>query len=276
MNLHKLYVSLIFIFLAHYHHCIGQKSTPNRILIIGDSYLYISNVDSILSSLCIENGKKVEIHMTSFPGFSINSHLDVEEINLNDPRKDTIYESNPTLLLLSKYNWDQIIIQSDGQPRPNEIQSEIFDPLRKIRKLTDKKTNLLLVIPEADPIYPIYKCGYNNMASRLDCFIYNNQEERIDTLNNIYNSRKNDLEYKYILMDKIITIINKNLNIEIYLDEDGHPNSTLAYIIAYTLYAEIFNDYDFSTNLTRRKYSLNQLNKRNKIDSVLKTIYYNE
>ena len=113
---------------------------PTKILLIGDSYLYSSNVDSLLSQTARFNQKNVEITSVLFPGTSIQRHLDSGIRNSKDPRTGKIYPENPAINYLKNYKWDYVV------------------PVQRIRKWIGEETKLILLVPAIQ--------GYNNFKNR--------------------------------------------------------------------------------------------------------------
>ena len=131
---------------------------PTKILLIGDSYLYSSNVDSLLSQTARFNQKNVEITSVLFPGTSIQRHLDSGIRNSKDPRTGKIYPENPAINYLKNYKWDYVIVQMPPEVRPNEIKDEFVVPVQRIRKWIGEETKLILLVPAIQ--------GYNNFKNR--------------------------------------------------------------------------------------------------------------
>ena len=230
-------------FLYNIIFCCLFFTEPTKILIIGDSYLYTSNVDSLLSKTARFNHKNVEITSSLFPGRSIQMHLDSGLRNSKDPRTGKIYPMNPTIDYLKNSKWDYIIVQIPPVVKPNQVKDEFIVPIQRIRKWIGDETKLILLVPEnMKDSYPEYVCGYNNQKSEIDCFQYNNFQEKIDTLRNILNTNLKKFDCSIIYFSSIVNYLQESGIHKLYIDSYGHPNFNLATVISSYCYYTIYDE----------------------------------
>lgn len=191
------------------------------ILFIGNSYTHMNVMPKIFEKLCKDRDKPIYIEMNTRSGASFNVHT----------TRDDMYEA------IRSRKWDYVVLQGFSRELSlgyDKIDKETLPYLNRIVdsvKANNACTNMLFYLTWG------YKNGYSEMLE-------NNTYEKMAT--NIINGYCY-LGTCYDVPIVPVGVVWKNIrekypDINLYSEDDAHPNKNGSYLAACTFYAAVFRE----------------------------------
>ena len=235
--------------------CFSCKSKHNsnekqvNVLLIGNSLTYYSDMPQMLQEMLNEAHPNIKIHQSTFPGMSLDSHLDNIIVSSSEDmistRKKNPSEVTQTEKKIKQRDWDVIVLQTGtvGVLIPEERAIVIDDAIKRIKALSSNADcKYILFSTWASKItYPktyCYPCDDIDKETNGDCCSpeIKHLEQHVTLINNGYTllATKNSL-IKSQHTDKAYEVTTQHPEINLYLD-DIHPNKNGAFLNACIFY----------------------------------------
>lgn len=257
---------ILFILLILLVSCKSKTITLEKdinVLFIGNSLTYYHDMPKTLQAMLDENQSNLKIEQSTFPGMSLDSHLD----NIITQRNDsTIYtrrkiegEITETELKIKEKKWDIVVIQENpGAIHFPESVIEITNPMiERIVNLVDNKDCKFIIYKTwpSKPDYPIekncipknnfdyIKYPENTIETEKFCSPkINNLEEYIDLFNIGFNSIGEKFNFEVTNHANLhYKIIKKFPEINLYDDNYSHPSEIGSFLNALEFYRILSN-----------------------------------
>ncbi|SDR65791.1 DUF4886 domain-containing protein [Christiangramia echinicola] len=129
---------------------IEKKSKEINVLFIGNSLTYYNDMPQMLQKMVDETNPNINIEQVTYPGFSLNAHLENIIIESSDnnirTRKKSDQETTKTEEKIKEKDWDIIIMQTGGVTiLIPEMRKKKIDPaIKEIKLLADKNSKFIL------------------------------------------------------------------------------------------------------------------------------------
>lgn len=242
--------------------CFGCKSNQNllqtetNVLLIGNSLTYYSDMPQMLQQMLNETHPNIKIHQSTFPGFSLDSHINNIIVSSSEDmvssRKKIGGESTETEKKIKERQWDIIVLQTGTVNIliPEKRDIAINNAIKSIKTLsTNPECKYILFSTWASRTkYPkqyCYPCDDIDVSlGNADCCSpeFQNLVEYKNLINKGYSilAKKNDLT-KSKHTDAVYDVVTNHPEINLYLD-DIHPNKNGAFINACMFYQLLTNN----------------------------------
>lgn len=236
--------------------CLGCKSTPQshtkniNVLFIGNSLTYYSNMPQMLEDMLNETHSNFNIHQSTFPGYSLDSHLNNIIMSSSEDmvsvRKKESSEITKTEKKIKERDWDIIVLQTGTVsvliPEARDIS--INKAIEEIKALSTKPNcKFILFSTWASKVeyserycYPCEDIDETLEKSNCCSPEINNLKQHVELINEGYTilAEKNDL-IKSNHTDKACEVRTEHSEVNLYLD-DIHPNKNGAFLNACIFY----------------------------------------
>lgn len=212
----------IFTFILSCTFSVKAASTDSlSILFIGNSYTHMNVMPKIFEKLCKDREKPIYVEMNTRSGASFNVHT----------TRDDMYEA------IRSRKWDYVVLQGFSRELSlgyDKIDKETLPYLNRIVdsvKSNNACTNILFYLTWG------YKNGYSEMQE-----------------NNTYDKMASNIIDGYCYLGTCydvpivpVGVVWKNVRakypeINLYSEDDAHPNKNGSYLAACTFYAAVFKE----------------------------------
>ena len=221
MKLNRIYLSIVIVLSYFTISAQTIKSDSLNILFIGNSFTHMNDMPSIFSKIATEKGKKVHVEKNTQAGASFRVHTG---------RKD-MFEK------IQSRKWDYIVLQgfSNEFCHSNEyIDTASFPYINQIIDsiiANNPCTNLLL--------YNTW--GYKNGKLEVESPISYTQMQ--DSIISGYKYFSDCYNIPIVPVGMAWKLVRQNHpEINLYDEDNKHPNKTGSYLSACTFYASIFKE----------------------------------
>lgn len=200
---------------------------PVRVLFIGNSFTYSSNLPAILRNLAQSQNKIVTTQENLISGVSFAQHA----------RNDSTYK------LIRQANYDYVVLQGFSREFTHHDSIVEEKSLPFVQKLMD---SIHYHNPSAIPIFYM-TWGYKNGTT-----IQPTPFSNFDDMNDIIQQRYEKLAEDYQCWVAPVgvawaKIVKNNPEINLYAKDNYHPTLAASYLAACTFYSMIFNEQCNST-----------------------------
>ena len=233
-----------------------DDSKEINVLFIGNSLTYYNDMPQKLQEMLNENKTNIKIDQITYPGFSLNRHLNniitsTSENGVNTRVKED-GEITETEKKLKEKKWDIIILQTGGVAVliPESVKYQVNPTIKKIKELVnDNETRFILFNTWPSKVdFPKKYCYSGRLInSSLDpdenfcSTVITNSEHYLQLLNKSYKSiaDHNSLELTNH-GDLFQRTEIKHPELEV-LEDDMHPSDIGAFLSASIFYELITN-----------------------------------
>jgi hypothetical protein len=241
----------------------NQIQNPQKInvLFIGNSLTYYHDMPLTLQAMLNENFSNYNIEQSTFPGMTLDSHLNSI---ITKRKNDDIYtrlkengEITETEKKLKEKKWDIVIIQENPGYLyfPDVVEEYTKASISKIKNLVENKNCKFILFKTwiSKQEYPTkqfcalksdfdyIKYPIETTTEKYCTYTFENQKEEIKIINNIFESIAHEFNFhttNHLHLHNII--LEKFPEIKLY-EDDGHPNENGSFLNALEFYSIITN-----------------------------------
>ena len=223
-----------------------------KVLFVGNSLTYYNAMPQLLQQMLNEGEEKVKIEQSTFPGISLQTHLNwmqtYGEVNGLDRENGSIFL---TKQIRNQSNWNYIILQqgSVGYLIPEYVEKSLEPTIREIVHIFHKKGTKFILFETWTPslYYPQTYCRPKNTSdysAKFEEFCSPNIESETQEINLISESCKKIAESNQMILSKngelfyYFKIKHPDLKL---IDEEAHPTKAGAFLNACIFFEMVTN-----------------------------------
>jgi PKD repeat protein len=208
------------------------NTSAKRILFVGNSYIGVNDLPSVLNQLCIKSGHTEFINSVVVGGATLANHW-----------------ANPAVLsTISAGDWDYIIFQAQSQEpsfSPGQVATQTMPYAKSLDSFAKAKNQCVQVM-----YYMTWGRKFgdaSNCASYPPICTYAGMQARLrDSYVQMAKDNKSNVCPAGVVWQKIR---DTDSTIELYDADQSHPSITGTYLVACTFYSSIFHKQVNTTNI---------------------------
>lgn len=212
---------LIYSILVIGFHSYANSSDSLKVLFIGNSYTHMNSMPKIFERICKEKKKPVFVQMNTMAGASFQVH----------------FSRNDMFEVIKSKKWDYIVLQGYSRELSHsydKIDQETLPPLSKIIdtvNVYNPCTNILFYMTWG------YKNGFKESLEN------DTYEKMTYNISNGYRYIASCYDFPVVPVGLVWSKVrSKYPDINLYDEDEAHPNKNGSYLSACTFYCSIFKE----------------------------------
>ena len=213
--------SLVFAFVVSTFISLAGKDDSLNILFIGNSFTHMNVMPKIFEKLCKDKNKSVHVEMNTQAGASFQVHSTREDM----------------FATIRSRKWDYVILQGYSREFAMTYDQIDKESVPFLSKIVD---SINLYSPCANKLFYLtwgYKFGYKEMTSN------DSYEKMAENIVNGYKYISSCYDFPIVPVGIVWrNVRTKYPDINLYVEDDAHPNKNGSYLAACTFFAAIFRE----------------------------------